>query len=987
MAAPNKEIFDKTEFSELLSKLSLKDLLKLEFRAENDNTLEAMVICEDQQKKMYLCKVCKVFQYGEKNLFCHLGGKKHCCKMESVKQLYLSTDREYTTVTKQCKNVKYIKKSNLAENLKYKEKIEKSCDLKSKSESSIKPKNIQFKADCKQLILKPAINNVIGAKTTSIDAKKTISANDTVNLVSNEKLAPKLITSVDQKTNSVKDDCAKKKMVTINQPVEKKILGCEDSAVKCGSDKLKTSSSFIKNKYEDELKKNIILQSHVTEKTDNEMLDPCKTDSVYALKSAAQSNIVINPLSMSKKTKISCVPISKLICSKMTTENNRNIDTISGFKTSNDILNSYHREDKCEEIDTISQSFKSEKVNIQNSNMYSPILPDSQNSTFESMSNITQVFGLLGIEYVIKIVKNLKDGAPKFLCTLCNITTDELSMHNHILSYNHRLKFCEKHFPTAIRQYKQYISHVPEHHVFKILAPILEKLAVAIEKHHGRETAYLCYEYSFTKNRQNIVSTVLNRRHASEVLGPAFTHVVDSKDVDFLVENAITNKLPFLKSNIVINEVILNTVNDPNNITMTQNEIANHVHFNEVKKTEIVDDETHKRMVDMFLRDTRNSQTLRHKQTSRISKRSRSRSSSIDRKRRRSIPLSISQWNIERKSLSPLRDGDIWQAYRHMVDQSVRELNTTFELYKSDPEEHPLYKDEWQKFWKRRKDELIAAGINHRSYNYQNEWILFFNARLEELYNQDIEYIKIKCRERLCLPMTNDNLSNSKYHVHIYDNLFDSVGPIKNHKSGDKNNIQCNESANINVIHVLRLLTALEDHLGSLGPSITELLAKALQIFKMHPDKANILLLTSENCAILETAKEKFTGLIISKMLDPVQERALKKAINDTEQLLIFAGKIRTELESSNTELSVSNLEFLKNSQSRVNTNILNKKQDRVDTIELASKLATSLISQGKTSINQEQLQQIVQVYSLIEKKKHRDSTSSTRSVSSLVNR
>ncbi|XP_064551449.1 uncharacterized protein CG7065 [Drosophila montana] len=983
MAATNKEIFDKTQFSELLSKLSLKDVLKLEFRGENDNTLEAMVICEDQQKKMYLCKVCKVFQYGEKNLFSHLGGKKHCCKMESVKQLYLSTDKGHTIVAKKCKNVNNITKSNLAENLKDKEKIKKSCDFKNKSESSIKPKNIQYKTEREQLILKPAINNVIGAKSTGIDATKTISSNATINHVSNEELAQKLITSVDQKTIPAKGDCAKKKMITINQPGGKKILGCEDSTVKCRSDKLKTSACFIKNKYESELKNNIILQSHVTEKKHDEKLDPStKTDSVYAIKSAAQSNIVINPLSISisKTTKISCVPISKLICSKLTTENNHKIDhTLSGFKASKDILNSIHKEDKCDEIDTITQNFKTGKVNIQNSNIYFPSLSDSQNSTFESMSNITTILGLLGVEYVIKIVKNLKDGAPKFLCSLCNITTDELSMHNHILSYNHRLKFCEKHFPTAIRQYRQYISHVPEHHVYKILAPILEKLAIAIEKHHGRETAYLCYEYSFTKNRQNIVSTVLNRRHASEVLGPAFTHVIDSKDVDFLVENAITNKLPITKSNIVFNKVILNTVNDPNNIMMTQNEIANLVNLNEVKRIEIVDDETHKRMVDMFLRDTRNTQTLRHKQTSRISKRSRSRSSSSDRKRRRSIPLSISQWNIERKSLSPLRDGDIWQAYRHMVDQSVRKLNTTFELYKSDPEEHPLYKEEWQKFWKRRKDELIAAGINHRSYNYQNEWILFFNARLEELYNQDVEYIKIKCRERLCLPMINDELLNSKYHVHIDDNFFDSFGPIKNNENGDKFNIKFNESAgNINVIHVLRLLTALEDHLGSLGPSITELLAKALQIFKLHPDKANILLLTSENCAILETAKEKFTGLIISKMLDPVQERALKKAINDTEQLLIFATNKRTELECCNTEVNVGNLEFLQNSLSRVNTNKLKKKQDRVDTIELASKLATSLISQGKTSINQEQLQQIVQVYSLIEKKKHRESTSST---------
>ncbi|XP_034115611.1 dr1-associated corepressor homolog, partial [Drosophila albomicans] len=421
-----------------------------------------------------------------------------------------------------------------------------------------------------------------------------------------------------------------------------------------------------------------------------------------------------------------------------------------------------------------------------------------------------------------------------------------------------------------------------------------------------------------------------------------------------------------------------------------------------------VDDETHKRMVENFLRDTRQSQPSRHRQAARTSKRNRSRTPSPERKRKRSSPVIASQWDVERRSLSPLRDGDIWQAYRHMVDHSVRELNTSFEVYKSDPEEHPLYKDEWQKFWKRRKDELIASGINHRTYNYQGEWILFFNARLEELYNQDLENIKIKCRERLCLPMTNNELTDTKYHVNVADYLHEpEIEPLqepahientvehrrepiehRREPSPPKPKPKPREAREeVNVIHVLRLLTALEDYLGSLGPNITELLAKALQISKVHPDKVNSLILSPENCVVLETAKEKFTGLIISKMLEGNQERALKKAVNDTEALLEFAAELTAQGSNENektTENSSTAGPSLSNSYS--NQEVAQKTKstgsykisDQFDKSELAAKLASSLISQGKTKINPEQLKQIIQVYSLIEQKKHQEPSSST---------
>lgn len=76
-------------------------------------------------------------------------------------------------------------------------------------------------------------------------------------------------------------------------------------------------------------------------------------------------------------------------------------------------------------------------------------------------------------------------------------------------------------------------------------------------------------------------------------------------------------------------------------------------------------------------------------------------------------------------NLSPLRKNDVWQAYRHLVDQKITNLNEVFQIYRADPETHPAYDREWQIFWKRRKNELIETGLDHRAYNYQPEWVRF----------------------------------------------------------------------------------------------------------------------------------------------------------------------------------------------------------------------------------------------------------------------
>ncbi|XP_052834930.1 uncharacterized protein LOC128251791 [Drosophila gunungcola] len=1055
------------KFLEMLSTISLEEILQFEFRLNPTKKWELLVTPTDPRWK-YNCNICRVVQFGDKNLFSHLSGKKHNAVMVAEQQLQIrlkpagGPQKAVTAPLKRGPN------TNMNNNKNSPSPVVKNSPASNKN---LPNKNDGTNATVKQaggnLAVKaqptPKNSPAAGANTqkkpnpsavqqaqknttgNNTAPQKNIQGNITPNQKNNQgnitpnqknipgtatptpKNIPGTINSPAQKTFPGKNPTIQKNIPVIGATAQKNpnvikgniqanktvgnVASPKNPGLKNGQQAATTPNStspsnISKNLASPAAKANAVAmpmtkpvqnsQPKAKIQPETQTQPKTKPPPVKTVQNAKTNNvdnkinnpdIVKNPLS----TKISCVPLAKLICS--TPEPEADSDVI--------IIDEQPKEQPREQPKEVSKPPETPKniIPIQTTkptnvvakkstkNVAPPVRPSinkvitpsyvaapkdfaparSGNGTFESRSQ-SHVMGLVGVEYVLKIVRNLSDKNARYQCCLCEITADEQSMHNHLLGYNHRLKYFDKHFPTAMRQYRQYVSHVPEGEVCKIMMPVFDKLAMAIETHHGRKTAHLCYEHVYAKDRQELFSQVYNRKHSSEKMGPSFTHVVNAEEVDELIEKARNN-------------VALMNIENPNPYFMPSpyappqgpsNYMGGYQNAPAKNPSQTVDDETHKRMVENFLRDTR--QNSGEVQKSRNLKRNRSRSKSPDQRKR--VAPKQRHWNVERRSVSPLRDGDLWQAYRHMVDLKVRELNVSFDQYKSDPEQHPSYQTEWQMFWKRRKDELIQAGINHRSYNFQNEWIHFFNARIEELYNQDIENIKIKCRERLCLPMTNNELANEKYHVHLPKTNEPPAmrKPEATAKGPEKMSVDVVEPPN--VIHVLRLLTALENYLGSLGPFITEMLVKALQTQKIYPEKVHFLILTAENCAILETVKEKFTGLLISQIYDPAKERALKKAINDTELLLQEASKYNHPKQSvENPALPMAN-------KNQYNV------EKPLDKTELAAKLASSLVSQGKTSINREELQKILQVYTLIEQKKRQDvpSTSSVNSVPSTCN-
>lgn len=108
---------------------------------------------------------------------------------------------------------------------------------------------------------------------------------------------------------------------------------------------------------------------------------------------------------------------------------------------------------------------------------------------------------------------------------------------------------------------------------------------------------------------------------------------------------------------------------------------------------------------------------------------------------------------------------------------------------------------------------------------------------------------------------------------------------------------------NITLIAVLRILTAFEDYLGSLGPKIIDLLAKAVALEKVKPNLADDLLMNEENSILLDTCKEKLTGQIMAGILEERKMKGVKTAIKHVSAIVKNIDKKQKNASSASASL------------------------------------------------------------------------------------
>lgn len=116
---------------------------------------------------------------------------------------------------------------------------------------------------------------------------------------------------------------------------------------------------------------------------------------------------------------------------------------------------------------------------------------------------------LVGLEYLLELVDN-DSCEPSYTCVLCDKRGDPRTVMAHITSYNHRISYLNRHFPTISRA----IGDLPRTLNYKRGANEMSVLvAKKIEEKFGRLQPQLVDKAQFEKNRVQFIKNVFDEYH------------------------------------------------------------------------------------------------------------------------------------------------------------------------------------------------------------------------------------------------------------------------------------------------------------------------------------------------------------------------------------------------------------------------------------------------------------------------------------------
>ncbi|KAL5282376.1 hypothetical protein ACFFRR_005508 [Megaselia abdita] len=592
--------------------------------------------------------------------------------------------------------------------------------------------------------------------------------------------------------------------------------------------------------------------------------------------------------------------------------------------------------------------------------------------------------GYVGIEYIIKYVSK-RTNEMVYECLMCGLILPTQGMQSHVLGYQHRSKYLTKHFPTLSLDIRNYVNDdLPN--FTRIMCRIFDDICASIEKHHGRQIPKQFNEDIVERERMKITNDVFSLRHASESNGPMFIELINKMKIDRFIREIQSTSDTFSSKTNSHGKFDSGSKYKRPSFEKEMNR-PRYDRFREIDRVNSRSDKRREQDRERSRDRGGSPRDYRHsKDTHRYRERSRSRDRHIRNSKRygpknpinlhlydqqplsddahkklveeflqQTIDKSTPTKSIEdeckkkkcvqgddirskldrnRKAESPHRPDDIWQIYRKMFDQAVISINEEYKRYRNDPESHPEYNSEWKSFWCKRKEELAKEGIDYKNHDFQVEWINFFKNRVEGLFEEDVEKIKINVRKQLDLPIDNQMVLASKYML---------KEPVEEH---------------VNCLSVLRILTALENDLGSLGPKAVELMTKALTLEKISAGGSDKLL-NDENCTFFETVNEKLKGLVLVLGLEGSKLKTVTSVIANITTLI-------TTRNSSNGNYSGQGVQ----------------NQSEID----FKRLSLGLAAKGK-NVDSEKIKEIISLYNLLSnnKKAKEDSMEKNKSLSATL--
>ena len=160
------------------------------------------------------------------------------------------------------------------------------------------------------------------------------------------------------------------------------------------------------------------------------------------------------------------------------------------------------------------------------------------------------------------------------------------------------------------------------------------------------------------------------------------------------------------------------------------------------------------------------------------------------------------------------------------------------------------------------------------------------------------------------------------------------------------------EVGEVRVVPCLRLLTALEDVLGSLGPAVNQVLGRSLALEQGREGASQALLEDPDCVTVLHLAREKLAGLVAARLVAGAKEGAVRVCQESLARLLQGATTKRS-----------SNIGSLISAGGSGGTGLAGANDQELEgaRILMARSVASALIAAGRLDIGEEELERLVE--------------------------
>lgn len=530
--------------------------------------------------------------------------------------------------------------------------------------------------------------------------------------------------------------------------------------------------------------------------------------------------------------------------------------------------------------------------------------PMSSNNDLLKKIDLDQYKGvaLIGLEYTIEL--RSKDSLKDFdyYCILCDSMIESSEIIAHWTSYDHRLKYISEHYTKIIKE-----CHKLRYDETKVMRMIVDEVAGAIERTHGRLKMVIMNKDEFSFKRRKFIDSVHMEYHPNEYSGPDFVDIIsntywlekamtnhDNNDKEGLKEKAATTTTTDIGA--PTKEIVDKKLPTPDELSLQAAKIAQEQYKRE-KYLSLLENQM--KMLDQ-LQET-------YKRT-------------------------------------PENHPEYFKEWKNFWNRRYKELQ---QENKHNPSEYD-YKPEWMIYWTARSQELYEIEVERIKSNLKMKLALAPNTNDLELKGRNREKVSriitlkdddigvdgrkeafVKENFSITRIVNRDPESSTppsfrsseSYEHYPSDRMFphcysrphgfddyvrdyrpdDSWGGgrvgvldncIRDYKRNNGVIVDVPQHPPIpvykkvvddtpkTVVDCLRLLTALEDQLGSLAPKVIQLLSSALAMENNRKFSSKHLMEDEDNRVLLETVKEKLKGVIIADVVDDEQKiKAIKKAI------------------------------------------------------------------------------------------------------------